>query len=86
MPSARSTFREMAHGRIDEDQLLLVKANYGGFAAHLGHENDISRGVDVAQRRDMARQVVPRMKRSVVISELRRDPKAVQSSRLLNIT
>lgn len=49
---------EMAHRREHQHDLLLVVADIGAFAAHLGHQHDIARRVEPLQRRHFIRALV----------------------------
>ena len=49
---------EMAHGREDQDDLLLVVRGIGRLLRDLGHEHDVLRGVEAIERAQFARELI----------------------------
>jgi hypothetical protein len=50
--------REMAHRRQHQHDLLLVPPRLHRFLHHLHHQDDVGRGIESAQRRDVQAQLV----------------------------
>ena len=51
-------FREVAHGREDQDDLLLVVGNIGRLLRHLRHEDHVLRGIEPVKRAQGGRELI----------------------------